>query len=208
MRLILVRHGQSEGNATGIVQGHLDFGLTQLGTEQALAVSRRLAHETQPSRILTSPLKRARETADAIAAAHSMGVEIEPALAEYDVGEASGLTGPEIRERYPEVVEAYRRGQRPVFPGEEGRDVFEARISAVLATLQTSRDVVVAVAHGGVIAALCGMVLGMDIHRPGALQCANCSISEIILTRSGQLVVLRSNDTCHLDGLLTTEDRG
>lgn len=209
MRLIFVRHGQSEGNAAGVVQGRMDFSLSELGRRQAVVTARRL-HQESIARVVSSPLARAAETAALLAAPHGLVVEPEPALLEYDIGDVSGLTGAQIRERHPEVSAAYGRGERPMFPGEEGRPAFQARIRALLEALRdpTSRETVVAVAHGGVINAVCGIVLGVDLRRPGVFQVANCSLTELITDRTGAYVVRRHNDICHLDGLLTTADRG
>jgi broad specificity phosphatase PhoE len=207
MRLILVRHGQSEGNASGIVQGHLDFDLTDLGRQQALATAERLRHE-KVDRIIASPLKRAFNTAVMIAAPHGVEIEPEPALVEYNLGEVSGLTGAQIRERYPEVREAYARGERPRFPGEEGREAFAVRVRTVLDAWAESKQTVVAVAHGGVITALCYAVAGLNPRRPGLFEIANCAITEIVLDRGGRRAIARHNDTCHLEGLLTRLDRG
>lgn len=207
MRLILVRHGQSEGNASGIVQGHLDFDLTELGLQQALATAERMRTE-QIDRVIASPLKRAFHTATLIAAPHAIAVEPEPSLMEYNLGDVSGLTGAEIRERYPEVREAYSRGVRPVFPGEEGRDIFVARVERVLGEWAESRQTVLAVAHGGVITAVCYAVAGIESRRPGLFEIANCAVTEVTLDRAGRKVLARHNDTCHLDGLLTHVDRG
>lgn len=209
MRLILVRHGQSEGNASGVVQGRLDFGLSELGYRQAEETARRMKHEPV-TRILTSPLRRASETARLIAGSLGMAAEPEPGLLEYDIGVVSGLTGAEIRERHPEFFAARARGERPKYPGEEGRDVFQARVLALLQTLRAEQadGTTVAVAHGGVINAACAIVLGVDLHAPGRFQVANCSLTEIVTDRSGSFVLRRQNDVCHLDGLLTTVDRG
>ena len=207
MRLILVRHGQSEGNASGIVQGHLDFGLTDIGILQAEATAERLRDE-KIDRIIASPLKRAFLTAELIAAPHGIEVEPVPDLMEYNLGEVSGLTGAQIRERYPEIGAAYARGVRPVFPGEEGRDVFNARVRAVLDSWADGRQTVVAVAHGGVINAICYAVAGIDYRRPGLFEIANCAIAEILLDRAGRRLIARHNDTCHLEGIVTRVDRG
>ena len=207
MKLLLVRHGESEGNAAGFVQGHLDFGLTALGRAQAEATAERL-RALKVDRLVSSPLKRAFETASVIAAAVGLAIESEPGLMEYDMGAASGLTGPQIREKFPHVVDAWRKGLRPQFPGEEGRDEFHARVNAVLQRFAGTGQSIVAVAHGGVISGICYEVLGMDRSRRGAFEAWNCSITEVTADRSGRLVLLRQNDTCHLDGLLTAADRG
>jgi broad specificity phosphatase PhoE len=207
VRLIVVRHGESEGNAGGFVQGRLDFGLTDLGRAQAQATARRLA-TMKVDRLITSPLVRAAQTAAYFAEALHLEAVPEPALMEYDMGEASGLTGPQIRERFPHVVAAYQEGRRPSFPGEEGRDTFHARVNAVLDSLSTSGDTVVAVSHGGVVSALCYSVVGLDPHRRGAFEAHNCSLTEIHIDRAGHRMLLRHNDTCHLHGMTTTVDRG
>ncbi len=207
MRLILVRHGQSEGNAAGIIQGHSDFALTELGRIQAGVTAERLSREAV-DRIASSPLLRAVQTAETVAAALSLPVESEPALREYDMGEASGLTGAQLRERFPHVLEAYSRGERATFPGEEGRDVFHVRIGAFLERVRESDETVVAVAHGGVISAVCYEILGIDTRRRGMFQVANCSITEFVRDRGGRLLLARHNDTCHMDGLVTEADRG
>jgi broad specificity phosphatase PhoE len=207
MRLLLVRHGQSEANATGIVQGHLDFDLTDLGRLQAQATAERLRSE-KVDRVIASPLKRAFNTAQTIAAAHGVDVEPVPGLMEYNLGDVSGLTGAEIRERYPEIGHAYARGVRPVFPGEEGRDVFAERIRVVLDAWAESKQTVVAVAHGGVITAICYAVAGVDPHRPGLFEIANCALTEVVLDRAGRKAIARHNDTCHLESILDPGDRG
>ena len=148
------------------------------------------------------------QTASYLAAPLGLEIEPEPGLMEYDMGEASGLTGPQIREKFPEVVASWQKGLRPVFPGEEGRDVFHARIKDVLDRFSALDQTVVAVAHGGVVGAVCYSVLGLDPSRRGAFEAANCGITEIGLDRQGRRVLLRQNDTCHLDGLVTVVDRG
>jgi len=185
----------------------MDFGLSALGQQQAQATAERLAGE-HVDRVITSPLRRASETAEVIAHRLGLAVEPEPGLMEYDIGAASGLTGAEIRERHPQVIEAYARGERPQFPGEEGRDVFQERILAVLEALKPRNETVVAVAHGGVVSALCAAVVGIDGRRPGIFQAANCSITEMFTDRLGQVVIRYHNETCHLSGLVTAIDRG
>ncbi len=207
MRLLIVRHGQSEGNATGVIQGHLDFGLSELGWRQAEATAARLAR-TKIDRVIASPLKRAWDTAGVIAGALGLEAEARPALTEYNIGAISGLTGPQVRERFPEMMAAYQRGERPRFPGEEGREEFLQRVSTALHSLRDTGETVVAVAHGGVVGALCYAALGLDYGRPGMFRVANCSITEFARGRTGRVVVQRVNDVCHLGDLLSDGDRG
>ncbi|MEO6397028.1 MAG: histidine phosphatase family protein [Tepidiformaceae bacterium] len=209
MPLILVRHGESEANARGIIQGRLDFGLSELGRLQAQRTAERFA-ERNISALVTSPLLRAAQTADIIGAARGMIPVAEPALVEYDVGEISGLTGAEIRERHPGAIAAYARGERPRYPGEEGRSVFRARLEDVLARLTAGdpAETIIAVAHGGVVSAVCHLLVGLDLDRPGIFQVANCSVTTVGRERSGRLTIAGHNDVCHLAGIVSTPDRG
>ncbi len=207
MRLILVRHGESEGNAAGVLQGVLDFGLTQRGRLQAKALAGRLKSEPI-DRLIASPLRRAADTANIIAARTGHKIAWDDSLKEYDIGEASGLTGAQMRERYPTSAEAYVRGDHVRFPGEEGRDVFHARIDAWVRSIRQQPGTTLAVAHGGVVAAICYNVLGLDPKRRGMFSIANCSITEVQEDRRGQLVLHRQNDSCHLEGIITEIDRG
>ncbi len=200
MHLVLVRHGESEGNAAGIIQGRVDYGLSPRGHAQAAATAAELG-SVPAARLLTSPLRRAQETAASIGQALGLEPCPDPALLEYDLGEVSGLTIAELRARYPEALRANARGRRFAFPGEEGRDVFQARLQGLLDTLADSEGTTIAVAHGGVISALCRMVVGMEAAAMGAFEVANCSLTEVTRDRTGRLVLARHNDTCHLAGV-------
>ncbi|MEO8541805.1 MAG: histidine phosphatase family protein, partial [bacterium] len=194
-------------NAAGVLQGRIDFGLTALGQRQARLVADRLASEGAV-RLTSSPLVRASQTAQVIAAAVGLEVAFDEGIAEYDIGEGSGLTAPQLREKFPDIMNARSNGQRFMFPGEEGREAFHARLHDALEAVRECEGTTVAVAHGGVISAMCHMVVGLDLHRPGAFQVANCSITEITEDRGKRLVLVRHNDVCHLHGLETTVDRG
>lgn len=159
-------------------------------------------------RVISSPLRRAAETASLIGALTGHSIEHDEGLQEYDMGAASGLTGPQIRERYPEVVTARQKGIPFHFPGEEGREEFHARVAVSLERALALPGRTLAIAHGGVIAAICYQVLGLDIHKRGMFETANCAITEVVLDRAGRRVLLRHNDVCHLAGLRTDLDRG
>ena len=95
MTLILVRHGESEGNTRRIMQGSLDMPLTEAGREQARLVAARLA--SMPiAAVYSSPLSRAFETAQVIAAHHAVDVQPIAGLREGGRGEAQGLTWAEV----------------------------------------------------------------------------------------------------------------
>lgn len=108
-RLVLLRHGQTAWNLEGRAQGHTDVDLDGTGRAQAAAVAPYIARYA-PSRLWSSDLARARQTAEAVAAATGLVVRTDARLREFDVGERAGLTVAEFAERYPEAHESWRSG--------------------------------------------------------------------------------------------------
>ena len=154
-RILLVRHGQSEWNAQGRWQGQADPHLSDHGREQAsLAASALRGFE---GIVFSSPLLRARETAEIISSHVADGsVFIEPDLREIDVGEFSGLTNDEIEQHLPDEWRMLRAGELAAFPGGEARDDFLRRVLGSLERIAVHHPGadVLAVAHGGAIAAV------------------------------------------------------
>ena len=93
MRLLLIRHGQSQANLDGIIQGD-DDPLTELGREQADRVGRYLATTIAVDHLYASPLARARETALIIGRHIGRAPVFEPGLAEIHAGTAAGILRP------------------------------------------------------------------------------------------------------------------
>ena len=157
-RVLLVRHGQSEWNAQGRWQGQADPPLSDLGRAQARAASQSLG---ALDAIFASDLLRAAETAAIIAEQLGVGpVIIEPDLRERDAGEWSGLTRPEILERYPGYLPEDRHhafapdhGEPKRPPGWEPDDVLRTRVLRALNRIHEAvpDGDVLAVSHGGVI---------------------------------------------------------
>ena len=108
LHLTLLRHGESAGNAGSIYQGQKDYPLTEKGLLQAQLLGERWKAEGVTfDRILSSPLMRALQTAEAIAACLSTEIELDDQWMERDFGRLTGLTDDEAAERYP----------RPMFIG-------------------------------------------------------------------------------------------
>lgn len=148
-RILMIRHGQSEWNATGRWQGQADPPLTELGRHQAWSAA---AHLGAVDAIVASPLQRAADTAEIIAEQLGVGpVSFDPDLVERDAGEWSGLTKPEIEAEYPGYI---GRGDRPPsFEREDDLQVRALRALDRIAATYGDADVLV-VSHGGVIYAL------------------------------------------------------
>ena len=153
--LILVRHGESEWNREGRVQGQFDSPLTEMGVVQAKSVSRYLSGVllNQPLRIHTSPLERASETASIIAEKLQYPKEkiiIEERLNDFNLGVVAGTYGwDKVAEMYPDL--ARMRLQDPLRfhpPGGECGTDFEARLRSFLDDLQDDGITKLLVSHG------------------------------------------------------------
>ena len=205
MALLLVRHGESEGNAGGIIQGQLDLGLTDLGRLQASWTAESLAHD-RVTAVVSSPLARSRVTAEVIGARLGLTPRLDERLMEYGFGELSGLNREEIGVRFPDVAltgfaGSYNGSWTPI-PGEEGRAGFFGRVSQSIDELmeESGDNRMVVVTHGGFLNAACHHVFGIDyVSRPARFHFSNCSVTELERDRGGRLIVRRHNDTCHLE---------
>ncbi|MCB0211913.1 MAG: histidine phosphatase family protein [Anaerolineae bacterium] len=163
--LWLIRHGESEGNLGGRIQGWQDFPLTNRGRRQAARLAERLAEEAAIESIITSPLARAATTAEIIGAVLGLPIHYDDRLKEYNFGPIEGLTREEIREQYPLVWAAWQLNEfwNPL-PGEEGEVMFESRIQAamddIIANL-TEESAVAVVMHGGAMNTCLRSMLGI-----------------------------------------------
>lgn len=162
--ILIARHGESDWNRDRRWQGHADRPLTERGREQSRALAERLAH-IELGGIYASDLRRARETAEAVAERLGLDMQIEPALREVDVGSWSGLTREEAEQRFPEGFRRWRSG----LPGWDDGETYEAMAKRVLDAVQRIADEheggrVLIVSHGGPIRALHAATLGLDLH--------------------------------------------
>lgn len=203
MTLLLVRHGESEGNVEGLIQGQLDKPLTDLGRAQALAVADRLKGEGGVDRIVASPLSRALATAEAIGCALDLPVATDARLMEYDFGEVSGLTIMELLERHPGWRFWNDDEAAPLFPGEEGMRAFDGRVAEAITELMDLDGQTIAVTHGGVVMSALNAALRMHgVAEPGhhraRFPMKNCAITELDRDGEGRLMLRRHNDACHL----------
>lgn len=158
MRLLLVRHGQSEWNAARRLQGQADIGLSDLGRSQASAL-RATIDAAAPCRFVASDLKRVRETAERLNAASARFTE---GLREIDVGDWTGRAIDDIRAKDEEAYQGWRAGTSAP-PGGEVWSDFVDRVSAVIEEeRRTPCDNLLVVCHGGVIRALLQRYVGLD----------------------------------------------
>ena len=163
-RLILLRHGQTDYNVTGRMQGHLNSVLTSVGHEQAAAAAPVLA-ALEPDRVVSSDLQRAVDTAEVVGAARGLAVKFDARLRETHLGEWQGHTVAEIDGDYPGAIAAWRSDPTWAPPGGESRVAVVARsrpvvdeLDAEFADSDEASSTVLLVAHGGLIA---GLVTGL-----------------------------------------------
>ena len=190
--LIVVRHGRTEANASGLLLGRrLDPALDDLGRRQATA----LAAALPPARVISSPLRRTRQTAEALGGP----VEIDERWVELDYGE---LDGTALRDVPAEVWSAWRADPGWTPPGGEslvalGRRVREACDS--VADEAADRDVVV-VTHVSPVKAALAWALGVGDEVSFRSFVAPASITTIS-TAGGRASLHGFNGCAHLDGL-------
>jgi probable phosphoglycerate mutase len=171
MRLVLIRHGESIHAGTGIISGEQSCrGLTGRGIRQAQRLTGRLrasGEVAECTALLSSPVPRARQTAEIVAGAlPGRAVEIERGLLELVPGEADGLPGETYRNRYG-AFDLLAEPGRPFSPGGESWRDFIARIEAFHLRLaeRYAGQMVVAVTHAGFIVA--SFLTRFAIPRPG-----------------------------------------
>jgi probable phosphoglycerate mutase len=151
--LLLVRHGQSTWNAEGRWQGQADPPLSALGEQQAREAVARLA-ENPFTAVFSSDLRRARQTAEVLAGALGVEVQVDRGLREIDVGDWTGLTRAEIEARWPGELAAWSEGRSESPVGGETRAHLVERARAALARIAGAAapdDHVLLVTHGALI---------------------------------------------------------
>ncbi len=164
-RLIMIRHGETEGQSSIRYYGRTDLALSALGRAQMAATRDALrGRHGVPSfaKIFSSPMRRALEGARLIAGAHAAVVTIDEFI-EVDFGLFEGLTADEIRARHPREFERWNRDRLApdyAYPGGESRAAFTARVVRGAARMvellghESSEHGALLVAHRGVIRAI------------------------------------------------------
>lgn len=150
-RLVLLRHGRTAWNAERRWQGHADVPLDAVGEAQAGEAAAALA-ELEPALLWSSDLARARQTAEAVAAATGQPVHTDPRLREFDVDDRAGLTLEEYAATHPEERGALLGSGFGGVPGGEPADQVADRTRAALADVVALLDpgrTAVVVVHGG-----------------------------------------------------------
>lgn len=168
-QLIMLRHGETEYNATGRMQGHLDTHLSARGIEQAQRVAEYL-RTVGIGRIISSDLTRAKDTAQAIADELGMSFETDSRLRETNLGDWQGKSHGEVDDAHPGARAIWRHDASWAPPAGESRLEVAGRARAVVEEQMAEFEEwdshpLLLVAHGGTISALTSNLLGLDVRQ-------------------------------------------
>jgi broad specificity phosphatase PhoE len=200
MHLLLVRHGESEANREGRMQGRKDSPLSNRGREQARQLAGWLGQTGVAwDAAYCSPLRRAAETAEIVCSALGVAPPTEePDLAEISAGSLEGMNRSEIAERHPEFVERaiMDLADFAAFGGEGYAEV-QARVERLLERFaerhRAADERVLVVAHGGINFQLVKALVCRPVPRVCIVRMGNCSATQVRLrerrgTFMGELV--------------------
>ena len=206
LTLLAIRHGETVLNLAQRYQGHSDSPLTETGRNQVSALGRRMEN-IKFDTLISSDLGRARETAAIIAGFTGHTVETDSRLRERNYGVLEGLSVPEIKAGYPEVLERLDANdpEYTIPEGESHRQHYRRNVAVVEELLagQSGRRVAL-VAHGGVLDSLFRYVANLPLDQPRCYTTTNASLTVITHgTYYGTLrwVIETWCDSAHLDGI-------
>ena len=199
MRILLLRHAETDWNRERRFQGWRDVPLSATGREQAESAARLLA-ATRIDAVWSSPLARARDTAAIIAAPHRLAVQESDAFREMGFGEWEGLTRDEVRERYPDAHRAWAETpHEAAWPGVESLAAVRVRALAGLEALRAAHtgQTICLVSHGITGRLLILEALGLGPDRLWSFQLSSTGISELEF-RDDWTTLHRMNSLIHL----------
>ena len=189
MRLHLLRHGETDINAAGRLQGSMDSTLTPLGRRQARELG--IASLTWgPAAVYSSPLSRARDVACEIESCTGLPVNIEPRITEMHMGALEGVTIQEMRDGWPDLYQGWRRDASSVTmpDGESLGDVQQRAMAAIdeFDQRHESDDTVIAVTHNFTIRCIVAAVLDLPLANINHMDLSLGSRTTITTGRRGR----------------------
>ena len=199
MRVILVRHGQTDWNESGVFRGRIDVGLNQNGFKQAELVGEAL-NQVAVDAIFSSPLSRASDTAAAIAMQHDLEVRINKDFNDMNFGDWQELTRPDVENQYPDQFQIWLTApQKTRIPRGETLAQVRRRLLSGLASLHNlyAESTVVIVSHGLTNKVLLCAMLGLYNEHFWKVKQDNAAINVFKYTGQSSKVFLM-NDTTHL----------
>jgi|TARA_B100001750_G_scaffold180451_1_gene148884 broad specificity phosphatase PhoE len=199
--LFIVRHGESQGNALGLWQGHKDYNLTKKGEQQAL-LTKQYFSATYFDKLQTSDLTRAIQTIEIIRSDYLKSIEVESSWKELSFGSWEGKSSLDIN-RGAELLDFwYQNPTKAKIPGGETFIQLQQRVlkayNSLYNQIQSSKsENVLLVAHGGSIRVLGCYLAGIPLSNLWRLGVKHCSVSRILITPEKSTIV-SWNHTSHL----------
>ena len=200
MKLLVIRHGESEADILRVCEGRADFPLTERGHRQAAAMAEYVAVNYPLDRIYCSTLTRARQTAQYLSDATGCPLTAEPLLMEFNNGLIAGLPYAEAHKKYPPVPDLPLH--KAVY-GQESKLEFRFRAEAVLSEILSANapDATVAVVtHGGMINQLYRAFLRLPVDADAAFSTGDTGI-HLWQTDGPARRVTFANATAHAAGI-------
>jgi broad specificity phosphatase PhoE len=198
--LTLIRHGETHANLEGVWHGSTDTPLTERGLAQASRVAGYLGERhADAAALYSSPLQRARRTAEVIAEAVGLEPQIDAALTEYHLGCWEGKTYHDLQHEHRFWHHIKRDPDFAPHGGESPRQVTERFTRALLRIARGHPDRrVIVVSHGGALSMSLGHLLAGDYGEWQPVM-DNCAVSELVVEPRPEL--LSFNRIEHLEGL-------
>ncbi len=205
---VLIRQGETDWNRELRFQGQLDVPLNDMGFEQAQRLKTRMvqalgewqAQGRVPTRLISSDLQRAQQTAAPVARALGHACEIAPGLREQCFGDFEGMRVPEIKEKFPSAWQRWLDFDADyAVEGAESTRVFHDRVITALGQLaaQFPDEHVVVVTHGGVLDMVWRNAQALSLHGPRVCDIPNAGVNQVAW-RDAALHIQAWADTSHL----------
>lgn len=202
MKIYLIRHGQTDWNVEGKIQGRHDISLNETGVKQAELLAKGM--EKRPVvQIFSSRQKRALETAQAIGRSQQVAVTVMDGLEEVDFGDWEGKTWDEISREYPKEFKIWCEEPAEITPpgGESRPEIYARMRKALKEIIRRSRGDIAIVSHGAALAYLVSLMMEKELGAHDEIIVKNVSISTVDYDReTGRFTMIEANDTSHLNG--------
>ena len=199
-RILAVRHGETLWNRETRIQGFTDIGLSELGQWQAQQLALALRDESLAA-CYASDLRRARDTAQAVANVHGHTVHTDPGLRERCFGQFEGHTWTEIEAQWPEASQAWRQ-RLPDWQPQGGESLLhlQARVLNALNSIAQRHmgEQILVVVHGGVLDILYRAATHLELQTPRAWELRNTAINRLLWSPEG-LSLIGWDDRAHLE---------
>jgi len=198
--IILARHGECRGNREGLFRGRSDFPLNELGISQAKELAKEL-QQFKPDKIFTSPLSRAKQTADIIGQISNKEVEVRPDMNNIELGPWEGKSKDYIAQQYPEEWKTWiNEPEELKIPGMEPLEQLKLRVREDLDSLieQYYGKNIVIVSHRAVLKPLIASCLGIRKPYFWRVHLDTASYSILHYKKSRGFILVQLNQNKHL----------